>query len=271
MGHTIPWHVQSPGIYQSSSGHYPQRLPLLSRTYLKHLTWWSQPAAGPKSPVSESGIPGWNLSPSATASLFIVYSLHTMVLPLKQICRPGKLAWEYHHACDLYCHKHCCSVTSDVSPCRTLVPLVTTSITHTRPWRHEITCIHLSWQALLPSASSLQGRLQANPLLCPPHNPKQISCSFFLREWKLLRAACKFTARSNKGEFYTFPLLLLRLCNNVYWHVWMEHKLQFSSTACENGIFVKKQTSQFSVALTVGIRKDIDGKRERGDRPGGEH
>lgn len=39
----------------------------------------------------------------------------------------------------------------------------------------------------------------------------------------------------------------------------MEHKLQFSSTACENGTFVKKQTSQFLVALTVGIRKDIDG------------
>lgn len=41
----------------------------------------------------------------------------------------------------------------------------------------------------------------------------------------------------------------------------MEHKLQFSSTACENGTFVKKQTSQFLVALTVGIRKDIDGKK----------
>lgn len=76
-------------------------------------------------------------------------------------------------------------------------------------------------------------------------------------------------ARSNKGEFYTFPLLLLRLCNNVYWHVWTEHRLQFSSTACENGTFVKKQTSQFLVALTVGIRKDIDGRKERGGRPGG--
>lgn len=47
----------------------------------------------------------------------------------------------------------------------------------------------------------------------------------------------------------------------------MEHKLQFSSTACENGTFVKKQTSQFLVALTVGIRKDIDGKKEKVGRP----
>lgn len=101
------------------------------------------------------------------------------------------------------------------------------------------------------------------------YNLKQIFCSFFQREWKLLRVACKFMARSNKGEFYTFPLLLLRLCNNVYWHVWMEHKLQFSSTACENGTFVKKQTSQFLVVLTVGIRKDIDGKNEIVDRPRG--
>lgn len=68
-------------------------------------------------------------------------------------------------------------------------------------------------------------------------------------------------ARSNKGEFYTFPLLLLRLCNNVYWHVWTEHKLQFSSTVCENGTFVKKQTSQF-LALS-GIRNDIDGKKRQ--------
>lgn len=49
----------------------------------------------------------------------------------------------------------------------------------------------------------------------------------------------------------------------------MEHKLQFSSTACENGTFVKKQTSQFLVALTVGIRKDIDGKKEKVGRPRG--
>lgn len=142
--------------------------------------------------------------------------------------------------------------------CKTLVPPVTKSTIHSRPYWHEIACIHLSRWTLLASASNLQGRLQPNPHL-GPHNPKQIPCSFFLREWKLLREACKFMARSNKGEFYTFPLLLLRLCNNVYWHVWTEHKLQFSSTACENGTFVKKQTSQFLVALTVGIRKDIDG------------
>lgn len=49
----------------------------------------------------------------------------------------------------------------------------------------------------------------------------------------------------------------------------MEHKLQFGSTACENGTFVKKQTSQILVALTVGIREDIDGKKERVGRPRG--
>lgn len=49
----------------------------------------------------------------------------------------------------------------------------------------------------------------------------------------------------------------------------MEHKLQFGSTACENGTFVKKQTSQILVALTVGIREDIDGKKESVGRPRG--
>lgn len=158
-------------------------------------------------------------------------------------------------------------MTLDVPPSKTVVLPVTTSISHTRPPWHEMACTPLKQWALLAFASSLQGRLHPNQYLWP-QNSEQISCSF-LREWKLLREACKFMARSNKGEFYTFPLLLLRLCNNVYWHVWMEHKLQFSSTACENGTFVKKQTSEILVALTVGIRKDIDGKKERVGRPRG--
>ena len=188
-----------------------------------------------------------------------------MLLSVPKTCSHGNLGVEYHHAGDLYCPKCWYFVLSDELPCKTLVSPVTTSITYKEPLRQETACIHLSWWALLSSASSLQGRLQLNQYLWSL-NLKQISCSFFLKEWKLLRAACKFMARSNKGEFYTFPLLLLHLCNNVYWHVWTEHKLQFSSTACENGTFVKKQASQFLVALTVGIRKDIDGEKKRENR-----
>lgn len=41
----------------------------------------------------------------------------------------------------------------------------------------------------------------------------------------------------------------------------MEHKLQFSSTACENGTFVKKQTLQILAApFFPGMRWEILGR-----------
>lgn len=48
----------------------------------------------------------------------------------------------------------------------------------------------------------------------------------------------------------------------------MEHKLQFSSTACENGTFVKKQTLQILVAslfpgISWGILERLWSTREK--------
>ena len=46
------------GYISSHPDTLSMRLTLFSIVYFKHLTWWSQTAADPKSPVSESGIPG---------------------------------------------------------------------------------------------------------------------------------------------------------------------------------------------------------------------
>lgn len=47
-----------PGYTSSHPDTLSLRLTLFSIIYLKHLTWWSQTTADPKSPVPESGIPG---------------------------------------------------------------------------------------------------------------------------------------------------------------------------------------------------------------------
>lgn len=144
MRHTNPWHIHSPGIYQLSPWHSVPETHLVFY-YLPQASYLIPNNCRPQVPSVRVGNSKVNLSPTTMTSLFDFSSLHTMVLSLKQISRPGKLALEYHHARDLYCHKHCCFMTLDVPSCRTLVPPVTTSIMHQRPLWHEITCIHLSW------------------------------------------------------------------------------------------------------------------------------
>lgn len=156
-------------MYESSSWHFKHKDSFCIQVLTSNISCLTtQTATGPRSPVSERDISERCLSPTTVSSLFILYSLQAMVLLRQQIYSYRNLGFEFHHAWDLYCHECCCSVTLDVPPCKTLLPPVTTSIIHKRPLWHEITCIHLSWWALPPSAASLQGTLQPNQPLRSP-------------------------------------------------------------------------------------------------------
>lgn len=67
------------------------------------------------------------------AGVFVLDSLHAVVLSVEQIGSHGTLGLECQYTWDLYCREYCCSVTPDVLPCKILVPPVTMNIIHKRP------------------------------------------------------------------------------------------------------------------------------------------
>lgn len=179
---TLTPEMSHPGIYQSSSWRSLYKDSLCIQVPTSNMSYLTTPtAAGPSPQAQSRGYQG-KVSLSAWWPVFVLYSLHTTVLSVWQICH-ATLGLEYHHVWGLYCHECCCSVTSDVLPCKMLIPLVTTNIIHKRPLWHEIACVHLSLWALLSSASSLQGRLQPNQYLWFPQ-PKSDSLQLLLEGMK---------------------------------------------------------------------------------------
>lgn len=131
----------------------------------------------------------------------------------------------------LYCHGCCCPGTI----AKTLVPPVTKSTIHSRPYWHEIACIHLSWWTLLASASNLQGRLQPNPLLAPTTQNRFPAASSWRSESCLEKRvnswqeAIKVSFIHSHYCFYVFAIMFIDMferstsCSSVQLPVKMGH------------------------------------------------
>lgn len=115
MRHTNPWHVHSPRIPALIPDTLSLRLTLFSIIYLKHLTWWSQTTADPSHSARVGNSRVKSLSHHYGQFLWFIFPPYHGTLGSD--LQAWKLALEYHHARDLYCHKHCCFMTLDVPYC----------------------------------------------------------------------------------------------------------------------------------------------------------
>lgn len=129
-----------------------------------YLMWGLQTFVGPLSQVQSGLCQSETLSNHCCQSLWFTFHPYNAALSAEDFqpwkpgfrvspCMGSLLSWVLMFW-DITC-----------SACKFYISPVTTSIMHKRAWWHEIACTHLSWWALIASASSPQGRLQPNQYL----------------------------------------------------------------------------------------------------------